>query len=253
MKDLSDIQLRDNAGVAMALIRGTPNGAVEDQVFVDATRDAIATIGLSRQTLLSSSNIGADVLYYTIDDQGNKIEGIDLIQGVLDSGEPFSRVGYYRFAHNSSDWHKDVLTITRVAPEHILLIQHDISQTDPRLQWINRIDPRPDVNKLFLDNGSVITWEQYQTLHRVMRGQSYKQIARLTDISPKTVNYRLDRIKAAFEVETLGELMEAVFTNGLVHLVTLPLEEQARCGSKEELLALLQRHHGEVTYTGASR
>jgi DNA-binding NarL/FixJ family response regulator len=119
-------------------------------------------------------------------------------------------------------WHKLMRTKSPVGDFRVLDIAQDITHLDPRADWLARINL--DTQRLELESGQSFSFDEFVVLHMLLKGLQYKQIAETLNISPKTVEYRLSRLKDALGVETILDLLHVVTSSGLVLLAMVPVD-----------------------------
>lgn len=119
-------------------------------------------------------------------------------------------------------WHKLMRTKSPVGDFRVLDIAQDITHLDPRADWLARINL--DTQRLELESGESFSFDEFVVLHMLLKGLQYKQIAETLNISPKTVEYRLSRLKDALGVETILDLLHVVTSSGLVLLAMVPVD-----------------------------
>jgi DNA-binding NarL/FixJ family response regulator len=103
----------------------------------------------------------------------------------------------------------------------ILEISQNITHLDPRAEWlagINLIDQR-----LEMDNGESISFNEFVVLHLLLKGFKHKRIAETLNISPKTVEYQISKLKHALEAETTEDMMMKVSSSGMIYLAMIPI------------------------------
>lgn len=144
------------------------------------------------------------------------------IESALEVVEKKSSCTDLEWIKYSGYWHNLAITKTYVDTNKVLIIAQEITHLDPRAQWLARINLTSQ--RLELDNGESFSFDEFVVLHLLLKGHKYKQIARNLKVSPKTVEYRLSRLKIALEVETTAELMFKIASNGLIHLVLIPTD-----------------------------
>ena len=130
-------------------------------------------------------------------------------------------------------WHKLAITKTYAGMSSVLIIALEITHLDPRAEWLARINL--ESQRLELDSGESFSFDEFATLHLLFKGYQYKQIAEKLKVSPKTVEYRLSRLKIALEADTTAELMLKTAASGLIHLVMVPTDPDNPAMSEVEL------------------
>ncbi|MEH6593337.1 MAG: LuxR C-terminal-related transcriptional regulator [Halioglobus sp.] len=130
-------------------------------------------------------------------------------------------------------WHKLAITKTYAGMSRVLMIGLEITHLDPRAEWLARINLASQ--RLELDNGESFSFDEFAVLHLLLKGYQYKQIAEKLNVSPKTVEYRLSKLKIALEADTTTELMLKLASNGLIHLVMVPTDPDNPAMSEVEL------------------
>lgn len=155
------------------------------------------------------------------------------IQSALEVVDEKSSCTDLEWIKYSGSWHKLAITKTYADTSKVLIIAQEITHLDPRAQWLARI--KLDSQRLELDNGESFSFDEFVVLHLLLKGHKYKQIARILNVSPKTVEYRLSKLKIALEVNTTAELMFKIAANGLIHLVLVPTDPDNPAMTEVEL------------------
>ena len=132
-----------------------------------------------------------------------------------------------------NSWHKLAITKAYAGMSRVLVIGLDITHLDPRAEWLARINL--ESQRLELDNGNSFSFDEFAVLHLLLKGYQYRQIAEQLKVSPKTVEYRLAKLKIALEAETTTELMLKIASSGLIHLVTVPTDPDNPAMTEVEL------------------
>lgn len=119
-------------------------------------------------------------------------------------------------------WHKLLRTKSHAGDNRVLEFAQDVTSLDPRAPWLARINL--DKQRLELESGKSFSYDEWLVLHFLLKGLPYKEIGERLYISPKTVEYRLSRLKDALEVETIPELIQEVTSSGLAQLAMVPID-----------------------------
>ena len=130
-------------------------------------------------------------------------------------------------------WHKLAVTKAYAGMNNVLIIGLDITHLDPRAEWLARINL--ESQRLELDNGESFSFDEFAVLHLLLKGYQYRQIAEKLKVSPKTVEYRLSKLKVALEADTTTELMLKIASSGLIHLVMVPTDPDDPAMTEVEL------------------
>ena len=146
-------------------------------------------------------------------------EQLALGRAALDSDEAVIVIEWMKLGGH---WRKVTRIKTRVDDRRVLEIAQDTTALDPRAEWLARINLQ--TQRLEMDSGESMSFDEWAVLHMLVKGIKHKSIADLLDISHKTVDYRISRIKIALRVETTEEMMMEVSSSGLVHLALVPLD-----------------------------
>ncbi|MEH6586311.1 MAG: LuxR C-terminal-related transcriptional regulator [Halioglobus sp.] len=117
----------------------------------------------------------------------------------------------------------------------VLNTSQDITQFDPRAQWLARINL--ETQRLELDSGESISFDEFVVLHMLLKGLQHKRIAQMLNITAKTVEYRISRLKDALQVESTEEMMLTVSANGLIYLGLIPMDPENPALTELELYA----------------
>jgi PAS domain S-box-containing protein len=155
---------------------------------------------------------------------------------ILEAGRAINNV---RWIEMPTGWRKFVSTRSPLGGEFIITVSHDITDKEPANHWMLQLD---------LVNRRLNLGEQYGNqylklpelliLHRLVRGQSYKEIAGEFNLSIPTVKYRLARIKDMLDVNSMVDVWSEIFSCGLVHLLALPLGLEQMPETAEDLFKL---------------
>lgn len=140
-------------------------------------------------------------------------------RNVVETGESAVLVEWVKY---DGAWHKFMRSKSHVGGSRVLDIAQDVTQLDPRADWLARINL--DTQRLELDNGKSFSFNEFAVLHFLLKGLQYKQIAQLLSISTKTVEYRLSRLKDALDADTILDLLHLVTSSGLVLLAMVPID-----------------------------
>lgn len=144
---------------------------------------------------------------------------LEACRSVVATGEPHTFIEWVKV---NGIWHKMARTKSHAGGSRVLEMALDVTHLDPRAKWLARINLVDQ--RLELENGKSISFQEFVVLHLLIKGFKHKRIAETLNISRKTVDYRLSRLKDALEVETTEELMMTVFSSGMVHLATVPID-----------------------------
>ena len=128
----------------------------------------------------------------------------------------------------SGAWHKRTRTTSHVDGSLVLIHSLDITEFDPRSEWLARINL--DSQRLEMESGSSISFLEFAVLHMLLKGLKYKRIAELLSVTTKTVEYRISRLKNALDAESTEEMMLKVYYSGLIYLglIEIDLENPAQ-------------------------
>ncbi len=140
---------------------------------------------------------------------------------VVTTGKPRIFTEWVKFG---GKWQKLARSKSHAGGSRVLEVLFVVTHLDPRADWLARINLVDQ--RLELDNGGSISFAEFVVLNLLLKGYSHKRIARRLDISRKTVDYRIARLKNALDVDTTEELMISVSTTGLIHLATVPIDPE---------------------------
>ena len=157
-------------------------------------------------------------------------EHLEAAHRVVESGEPSLLVEWIKY---DGAWHKFLHSKSPVGDFRVLDIAQDVTHLDPRAYWLARINL--DKQRLELDNGESFSFDEFVVLHFLLKGLQYKQIAKILHISPRTVEYRLSKLKNAMGVETVVDLLQVVTSSGLVKLAMVPVDPANPATTEVEL------------------
>jgi DNA-binding NarL/FixJ family response regulator len=74
-----------------------------------------------------------------------------------------------------------------------------------------------------MDNGETISFNEFVVLHLLLKGFKHKRIAEILDISPKTVECLISKLRNALEAETTEDMMMKVSSSGMIYLAMIPI------------------------------
>ncbi len=135
------------------------------------------------------------------------------------TGESCSQLEWIKY---DGSWHKIAWFKSHAGGSRVLEICHDITHLDPRSEWLARINL--ESQRLELESGESVSFEEFVVLHMLLKGYRHSRIARTLNISTKTVEYRISRLKNALAAETTEEMMEQVSSSGLIYLALIPID-----------------------------
>jgi DNA-binding CsgD family transcriptional regulator len=149
---------------------------------------------------------------------------------VVASGVPDTRIEWLK---GNDAWHKMARTKSHIQGNLVFEVAQQITEFDPRAQWLQKINSR--THRIELDSGESISFAEFTVLHLLIKGMSHAKIADKMAISPKTVDYRIARLKTALDTQTTEEMMAKVSEIGLIALATVPLNLDKPARSEVEL------------------
>lgn len=132
-------------------------------------------------------------------------------------------------------WRKLSWSKVHLGGSLVLNTSQDITRFDPRAEWLARINL--ETQRLELDSGESISFDEFVVLHMLLKGLQHKRIAQMLSITAKTVEYRISRLKDALQVESTEEMMLTVSANGLIHLGLIPMDPENPALTEPELYA----------------
>jgi DNA-binding CsgD family transcriptional regulator len=130
-------------------------------------------------------------------------------------------------------WHKLAITKAYAGQSNVLIIGLDITHLDPRAEWLARINL--ESQRLELDSGKSFSFDEFTVMHLLFQGYPYRQIAEKLKVSPKTVEYRISKLKIALDAETTADLMLKIASSGLIHLALVPTDPDQPAMTEVEL------------------
>jgi hypothetical protein len=157
-------------------------------------------------------------------------EHLDADRSVIATGETYTLVEWVQV---NGPWHKLARTKSHVGGNLILEISQDITHLDPRAEWLARINLVDQ--RLEMENGESISFDEFVVLHLLLKGFKHRRIAETLNISPKTVEYRISRLKNALEAETTEDMMMKVSSSGMIYLAMVPIDLDDPAQSELEL------------------
>lgn len=132
-------------------------------------------------------------------------------------------------------WRKLSWSKVHLGGSLVLNTSQDITRFDPRAEWLARINL--ESQRLELDSGESISFDEFIVLHMLLKGLQHKRIAQMLNITAKTVEYRISRLKDALQVESTEQMMLTVSANGLIHLGLIPMDPENPALTEPELYA----------------
>jgi hypothetical protein len=157
-------------------------------------------------------------------------EHLDADRSVIATGETHTLVEWVQI---NGPWRKLARTKSHLGGNLILEISQDITHLDPRAEWLARINLVEQ--RLEMENGESISFDEFVVLHLLLKGFKHRRIAETLTISPKTVEYRISRLKNALEAETTEELMMKVSSSGMIYLAMIPIDPNDPAQSELDL------------------
>ena len=130
-------------------------------------------------------------------------------------------------------WHKLSWTKIHLGGSLVLNTSLDVTRFDPRAEWLARINL--ETQRLELESGESISFDEFVVLHMLLKGLQHKRIAPMLNITAKTVQYRISRLKNALGVESTEEMMLAVSSTGLIYLGLIPIDLENPAQTELEL------------------
>lgn len=119
-------------------------------------------------------------------------------------------------------WRKFVFSTTRMTDDICLTVASDITRHDPKALWLKRVDVQARTLNLGpeYDNGE-LRYEEYSVLRGLLHHVPYDQMAADLEVSKSTITWRINKLKALFNVSNVPELFQEVSGNGLIHMLSL--------------------------------
>ncbi|MEH6591674.1 MAG: LuxR C-terminal-related transcriptional regulator [Halioglobus sp.] len=130
-------------------------------------------------------------------------------------------------------WYKVIRTKSHITDSLVFEVAQQVTDLDPAARWVQKINPQ--TKRIELDSGESISFAEFIVLHLLIVGMSHTHIAEKLAISPKTVDYRIARLKIALGAATTEAMMLAVSEMGLIALASLPLDPDKPARSEVEL------------------
>ena len=143
----------------------------------------------------------------------------EVAQSVARTGRAQTVVEWMNFGDS---WRKLARTSSHVGGSLVMIQSLDVTQFDPRAEWLARINLVSQ--RLELDSGTSISFAEFVVLHLLLKGLKYKRIAEKLNITTKTVDYRISRLKIALGVETTEDMLMEVSASGLIYLALIPID-----------------------------
>lgn len=119
-------------------------------------------------------------------------------------------------------WRKLSRIKSHAGGSRVLEISQDITHLDPRAEWLARINLGSQ--RLEMEDGESISFPELVVLHMLLKGMKHRRIAETLNISTKTVEYRVSRLKNALAEETTEDMMSKVSSSGLIYLAMIPID-----------------------------
>lgn len=157
-------------------------------------------------------------------------EHLDADRSVIATGETSTLVEWVQI---NGPWHKLSRTKSHAGGNRVLQISQDITHLDPRAEWLARINLVDQ--RLEMENGKSISFDEFVVLHLLLKGFQHRRIAETLHISPKTVEYRISRLKNALDTETTEDMMMKVSSSGMIYLAMIPIDPDDPAQSELDL------------------
>lgn len=106
------------------------------------------------------------------------------------------------------------------------MISHAVEVINPSLLEISHLLLKSDIsgNSCYysvgnVDNKTLLTNRESECLFYIIRGKSAKSIARILNISFRTVEVYLEKLKTKFNCKTKSDLIDQAIHNGYMNIV----------------------------------
>jgi DNA-binding NarL/FixJ family response regulator len=162
-------------------------------------------------------------------------EHLDADRSVIATGETYTLVEWVQI---NRSWRKLARTKSHLGGNLILEISLDVTHLDPRAEWLARINLVEQ--RLEMENSESISFDEFVVLHLLLKGYKHRRIAETLTISPKTVEYRISRLKNALEAETTEDMMMKVSSSGMIYLAMIPIDLNDPAQSELDLYRRVQ-------------
>lgn len=149
---------------------------------------------------------------------------------VVQSGESATVL---EWAKVNGRWRKLARSKSYAGSERVLEMSHDCTGLDPRAPWLARINLADQ--RLELENGESISFDEFVVLNMLLKGYQHKRISNMLHISPKTVEYRIARLKSALGAASSEAMMLEVSSSGLIYLAVTPIDFERPAQNELEL------------------
>ena len=70
-------------------------------------------------------------------------------------------------------------------------------------------------------NDAEVSFNELRVLRGLLFNRPYKVLADELLITESTINYRANKLKAAFQVDTIAQLLQEISANGLIYLLSI--------------------------------
>lgn len=204
-----------------------------DLRIVDITSATLEAVGETREFALKRtieefdpvSNIGAEARGYRL-------------RRILETGEPDTLMLWEKLPAPRG-WTKIVMSTSRLDEDYALTVAHDLTDTDPRSRWLKALRLKRKVMVLGEEYDDLeVSFSELQVLRGLLFNRPYKVLADELGIAESTISYRANKLKVAFQVDTIAKLLQEISANGLIYLLSIddghPLVDEVDLFKKAE-------------------
>ncbi len=122
----------------------------------------------------------------------------------------------------SGEIKKFIITRSKMDAEHTLAVTHDITHSDTRLQWLQRVNFKK--RTLTLPNENILTFKHLEVLGMYVRGYSHAATSNLLKISVDATKARIKTCRELLQQNSLESMRIELAASGLLTFLLLPVE-----------------------------
>lgn len=133
---------------------------------------------------------------------------------------------------------KQLVSWQLVRDDYIYTCITDMTNVDQTAQYLSRLSEGAQL-AIELGEKCVINQSEWYVLWSLLRNVSYKEIARILQIEVSTVKYYIRQLRGKLGANSVTQLIQKVYANGLVHMMALDIN---RISSNWEQQIVLPRY-----------
>ena len=145
---------------------------------------------------------------------------VQRLQRVFETGMPDTLLLWDKLP--GQGWAKIMMTTTRMDDDYTLTVAHDLTDTDLGASWLKALRIKRKVMVLGRQyDDAEISFGEMRVLRGLLFNKPYKVLAHELGISESTITYRANKLKTAFQVNTIPRLLTEISANGLIYLFSI--------------------------------